>query len=758
MPLSLSSLAHASFIVSFRASIRPPVRAFVTSGIVLGLAMSSLAQAARPQARPADATPLAMQMGSPDDAFLAARDAVRAGDQERAAIFSQRVTALDPRYPLASYLEYWALSKQVRDYGDALTAAAPDDAVRGFIARNKGSVVADLARRDWLLALGKRGEWATFESEMPKFVLNDDTQITCFHLAARALDQIRGASKMARASSNGGGGEAAPATASEDEGEAATAALSKAASTAELLRASRLALSQPRNYASDTGACPTLGRILVAEKRIAPQEIWSWIRLASDANNLTAARRYAQLLPDTERGGVSAADSARFYKQLDAVLDKPALWIAKFGDEDGLGARWKRELVVLALARMTRSDPAQAGATLQRKLAESLSGSERAYLHAQLAAAAAKKQMSDANDWSRKSLAAEGLSEDILTWQVRGALRAEDWKLVEALIEKMPAEMKRPQASEGAWAYWLGRAYKARKKNEAAQALFTQVSDQFGFYGQLATEELGRKITLPARASPVTEAEVAAVKGLPGFARALYFYRLDMRREGNLEWNFALREMSDRELLASAEWASRNLLLDRAVNTADRTKNEHDFAFRFLTPFKAQMQEKAAANGLELEWVYGLIRQESRFVNVARSSVGASGLMQLMPATARYVAKKIGMDDYRPDGVVDIDTNLALGTGYLRMVLEDLDNLPVLATAAYNAGPGRPRAWRSTLTRPIEGAIFAETIPFNETRDYVKKVMSNATYYAVLLTGAPQSLKTRMGFVAQRGYTASDLP
>ncbi len=752
MPRSLSSLAHV-FVIA-------PFRAFLCTGLVLGLVLTSQVQAARPQARPPDAPQLAMQMSSADDAFFAARDAVRANDYERAATFSQRVTALDPRYPLAAYLEYWALSKQLRDYSDALIAAAPDDAVRGFIARNKGSVVADLARRDWLLALGKRGEWATFESEMPKFVLNDDAQVTCFHLAARALNQIRGASTVARASGNAGGGDAGLTIASEGEGEAAssTHAATKAASTAELLRASRVALSQPRNYASDTGACPTLGRILVAEKRITPQEIWSWVRLASDTNNLTAARRYALLLSDAERGGERGADSARFYKQLDAALDKPALWIARFGDEDGLAARWKRELVVLALARMVRSDPAQAGATLQRRLAESLSGPERAYLNAQLAAAAAKKQMSDANAWSRKSLAAEGLSEDILTWQVRGALRAEDWKLVEALIEKMPAEMKRPQASEGTWAYWLARAYKARKKNEAAQALFTQVSDQFGFYGQLATEELGRKITLPARATPVTEAEVAAVKNLPGFTRALYFYRLDMRREGNLEWNFALRDMSDRELLASAEWASRSLLLDRAVNTADRTKNEHDFAFRFLTPFKAQMQEKAAANGLDLEWVYGLIRQESRFVNVARSSVGASGLMQLMPATARYVAKKIGMDDYRPDGVVDIDTNLALGTGYLRMVLDDLDNLPVLATAAYNAGPGRPRAWRSTLTRPIEGAIFAETIPFNETRDYVKKVMSNATYYAVLLTGVPQSLKTRMGFVAQRGYTASDLP
>jgi soluble lytic murein transglycosylase len=694
----------------------------VASAIVVA-ACACAAEAAKPPSRAVDPVAQASLFDNPDDAFVAARDAFRANDPVRATAFSQRVTALDSHYPLAGYLDYWSLQRQIGDYGNALAAAAPDDAIRDFIGRNPNSVVADLARRDWLLALGKRGEWAAFEAEMPKFALNDDAQVTCFHLTARALRQVRGAS----------------------------AAEAGDPSVVELIRVSRIAIGQPRDYANDTGACATLARVLVAEKRFGQQEIWNWIRNASDNNNAVAARRYALLLTDAERGG----DSARFFRQLDIVLDKPALWIAK---SDGGAARWQRELTVLAFARMARADPTVGAASLQRSPVGQLAAPEVAYLYAELAASAAKKQMPEANEWSRKSLAAGDLSEDILGWQVRGALRAEDWKLVETLIEKMPPEMRRPQAGDGAWAYWLGRAYKSQKKNESAQAQFRSLVDQFGFYGQLATEETGQLITLPSRAQPVVEAEVATARAQQGFARALYFYRLDLRREGNLEWNFTLRGMTDRELLAAAEWAYRNQLLDRAVNTADRTRNEHDFAFRFLMPFKAQMEEKTAAVGLDIDWVYGLIRQESRFVQVARSSVGASGLMQLMPSTARYVAKRIGMDGYRPDGVADLDTNLTLGTSYLRMVLDDLDNLPVLATAAYNAGPGRPRAWRATLTRPVEGAIFAETIPFPETRDYVKKVMSNATYYAVLITGTPQSLKTRMGFVAQRASTTSDLP
>ena len=140
------------------------------------------------------------------------------------------------------------------------------------------------------------------------------------------------------------------------------------------------------------------------------------------------------------------------------------------------------------------------------------------------------------------------------------------------------------------------------------------------------------------------------------------------------------------------------------------------------------------------------MRQESRFVSVAKSTVGAQGLMQLMPATARYVAKKLGLRDYHPSRVAEIETNVILGTSYLRMVYESLDKHPVLASAAYNAGPSRARKWRDPQ-RQLEGAVYTETIPFSETRDYVKKVMANAVIYTTLLSGKPDSLKARLGVV-----------
>jgi soluble lytic murein transglycosylase len=200
-------------------------------------------------------------------------------------------------------------------------------------------------------------------------------------------------------------------------------------------------------------------------------------------------------------------------------------------------------------------------------------------------------------------------------------------------------------------------------------------------------------------------------------------------------------------------------VFDRAINTADKTLAEHDYGLRYLSPFRDQVEPKARELALDSGWVYGLMRQESRFVMDARSSAGAKGLMQLMPTTARWVAKKIGLADYHPGRVAEMETNVMLGTNYLKMVLEGLDNHPVLASAAYNAGPGRARKWRAD--RPLEGAIYAETIPFNETRDYVKKVMSNAVFYAALFENKPQSLKSRLGIVRPPGFndgTVGDLP
>jgi len=322
-------------------------------------------------------------------------------------------------------------------------------------------------------------------------------------------------------------------------------------------------------------------------------------------------------------------------------------------------------------------------------------------------------------------------------WKARAALRAGHWVALRDAIDEMPIEAHR----DPAWTYWYGRALDELGKLSGARAHFLRIAGQPDFYGLLATEALGDYATLPEPAYKASPEDMARAERNIGLQRALALYRLNLRTEANREWVFTIRAMDDRELLAAAELARRAEIPDRTINTADRTQIQHDFTLRYLAPYRDVFRSYAKDQQLDEYWVLGLVRQESRFIADAKSWAGARGLMQLMPRTARWTARKIGMKKFNLRDVTDVETNVTLGTSYLKMVLDSLGH-PVLASAGYNAGPGRARRWRDT--KPLEGAIYVETIPFDETRDYVKKVMANAVFYA-LLDGQRPSLRVQLG-------------
>ena len=310
--------------------------------------------------------------------------------------------------------------------------------------------------------------------------------------------------------------------------------------------------------------------------------------------------------------------------------------------------------------------------------------------------------------------------------------------------------MSTAEQREPAWLYWKARGLQALAKDsqdpESLRTLSRELLDglvgQMNFYGALSAEDAAQPFKLPATPAPLTPVETAAAKANPGLARALQLIAIGLRNEGVREWNFTLRGMGDRELLAAAQLACDREVWDRCINTSERTRSEVDMQQRFPMPFRREVSAIARETGLDPAYVYGLMRQESRFVKDARSGVGASGLMQIMPATARWTAKKIGLA-YHPSLIADRETNLRLGTAYLKLVLDDFGGSQALAAAAYNAGPGRPRKWRDGPW--LEPAAWAENIPFPETRDYVKKVLSNAMYYAAVMGDPGTALKPRMG-------------
>jgi soluble lytic murein transglycosylase len=319
-------------------------------------------------------------------------------------------------------------------------------------------------------------------------------------------------------------------------------------------------------------------------------------------------------------------------------------------------------------------------------------------------------------------------------------------------------------AQEPVWVYWSARARlalaPADADRQAARQDLARIADgNGGFYAKLAQEELGGATTVPPAPAPLTAPEKDTVRHNPGLARALLMIALGLRPEGVREWNYWANlhqsgGMSSRELYAAADLACQYQVWDRCINTSERTRGFMDYSQRFPMPWRDAVLAAAREAGIDPAYVYGLIRQESRFVTVARSGAGASGLMQLMPATARWTARKIGLTDYSHGQLQDQTTNLLLGTSYLKLILGDFEGSLPLAAAAYNAGPRRPRNWRNGPT--LEGAIWVENIPFNETRDYVQRVLANTTDYAAILGDPPQTLKTRLGQIGPLPPGTSD--
>ena len=568
---------------------------------------------------------------------------------------------------------------------------APTQAIRSYLQRYDGTPLADTLRGEWLKSLGKRGLWNEFAADYPKRS-GEDTELACYALQWR------------RASDHDG------------------------------------ALADARRFWFNGRDQPESGQPLLAELQaqglITPADVWSRFRLAHEAGNLRLAARLAGELPAKERP--APADYVRAERSPGPMLAK---------GEFRLTLRSGRELALYALDRVARTDADAAHRSFARWRAR-LPEADRDYGDELIAYNAARQLLPEANAWYRDVDGAQ-LNEAQREWRVRAALRSLAWRDVARAIDAMPES----QAQESAWRYWKARALEASSRKNDATRLYGSLAADPSFYGFLAAEAIGAAVMPVSEPLPIDLEALTTFGARPAVRRVLRLAALGMRPEAQREWTYVVRGADDRTLLLAAEYARRNGLYDRSINTAERTQRRHDFGLRYQTPYREAIGSAVQENGLDEAWVLGLTRQESRFAADVVSSAGAIGLMQLMGSTARWIARQTHRSDYRIDQLEQPEVNAQFGTYYLRHVLDRLDGLPVLATAAYNAGPGRAQSWRGGL--PLEGAIYAETIPFNETRDYVKKVMSNAMLYQTQLGLPYVPLTARLGTVTPRNAPAS---
>lgn len=561
---------------------------------------------------------------------------------------------------------------------------APASELAEFLVQEAGSMLAERLRGDWLRRLAKDGDWAGFVQLYPD-LQNPDAELRCHHWTARLMNGDR-------------------------------SALSEVG-------------AQWHELHDAPGACDTVLRAAIGSANVSSDDVWWRFRRQVEGRNAANARATLEWLAPGNGGA------------FDQTFKSPAQYIDRL-PANFATRRIGRELALAALVRLMRDDLAGAHARLIR-LQDRLEGNERAYVFSALALRAAWTQGSEAMDWFRAAGDVPMTAEQ-RAWRVRAALRNGDWRTVLDSIDQLTdTEQSLPE-----WTYWRARALREHHRQAEADALFGSIAGQAHFYGMLAGDELGRPFTARAGETNLSAAQLRQAEEDPGLQRAMALFALDMRTEAVREWNWSLRAQNESFRLAAARLALKHDIFDRAINTAELANPNGAFDLRFLTPYRELIEPQVRSQGLDMSWVYGLMRQESRFVVPARSSSGAQGLMQVMPATGKWVAGKIGMSNYSLSRLADPDTNVQLGTSYMRLILEDLDNHPVLASAGYNAGPGRAKRWRDA--KPLEGAIYAETIPFDETRDYVKKVMTNTVIYAAMLDGRPQSLKARLGTIAPR--------
>ena len=561
---------------------------------------------------------------------------------------------------------------------------ASDAEVRRYLAQQATPLLAQRVRVEWLRRLAKRQDWKTFQQHFAELDQAPEIELQCLFLQSQlALGQRMDAARYKDA--------------------------------VWLTGKDQLSVCDPVITAWQNQGV------------ISEEDRWLRLRLALEAGSQPLVR-FLLRSPEGELPNV---------EDLRLVAEAPTEFITRAD----LGRRDQRELAAWAYGRWARRDLPAAVAMLESDGGRL--GKEAVVAWRQIALAAAR----ELDPRSERFFA---LSEKAW-WPVahhenrfRLLVRYGRWPELLALQERVPAAVRERRD----WQYWHAVAslqLPGAARHRQARETLRQLIRQDDYYGLLAREQLG--LSLPA-AQTLTVDPVASdrVRASPGVQRALALFALNQRVDANNEWQHALRGVDEAFRLAAAEVAEQAGWLDRAILAAELMTNPGDLDRRFPMPHRDLADASTRDAGLELAWVYGLIRQESRFMPAARSHAGAGGLMQLMPGTAQWVADRLG-EPWQAERVNDIATNMRYGSYYLRHVLDELGH-PVLATAGYNAGPRRALAWQADV--PMPATQYVESIPFGETRDYVKKVMTNAVHYSRRLGTGEIRLLSRLGSIPAR--------
>jgi soluble lytic murein transglycosylase len=458
--------------------------------------------------------------------------------------------------------------------------------------------------------------------------------------------------------------------------------------------------------------------------------LWQRIRLAMENGHMKLAHYLAKDLPENER---------YWFNIWDMVRRDPAYLMKvndHFAEQRSEVLGW---ITVDGLRRLARKDPVQAASywqTLRQRHLFTLDEQER--IERRLALALLKAPSPEASQWLR-TLNINLLDDRVVSLHFFSAMRDQDWESALEWLERLSLKQQHsPQ-----WRYWRGRLLEARGQLEEARSVYLLNGEERSYYSFLAADRAGHRYQFAHDPITYRASELTDIESLPAIQRARELYAIKRTFDARLEWNYAIKHLPQPQLLKAAKLADSWGWHDRAISTLAQARYWDDLELRFPLAYQEEVLQEAKRNQIDPAWAFAIIRQESAFAADARSRAGALGLMQLLPRTARDMARSLRVRTPGRHDLLQIDTNIQLGVGYLKKVQDRYQGHPVLATAAYNAGPNNVKRWL-----PIDGTVAAdiwiEMVPFSETRDYLKRVLTYTVIYEQRLGQQPKSLLERM--------------
>lgn len=586
---------------------------------------------------------------------------------------------------LAAGLEDYPLYPYLRyEYIRRHLHSLPSAEIAAFLKQHPDFPKTGYLRNKWLDLLASRGQWQDF---IDHYVQPNDNRLRCLYLTARM----------------------------------------KTGLTEYLLEDIRTMWLV--GYSQHDACNPAFAK-LESSPLMTEELIWERIRLALDNNETGLANYLSRKLEGSAR--TLANRWIEMHRNPDAGTRHPELSDTPRG----------REILLHGIRRLARYNVDRA---LDRwaKLENSYSfmPAERNRIDRDLAVEAAESDHKDAIQLLDRVATSE-VDGTVFIYRLRYAVNSDNWqKLRDWTKGEPPGDVDPAQ-----WRYWHARALEHTGDSDTARDIYHKLAAERDFYGFLAADRLDVSYQMNHFPVPINGEQRQKVAEMPAIQRAFEFLALGEEYNARREWHHALEYMTSYQMQIAASLAADRGWHDRAILALGKAKAYDDLETRFPVIHRDTLEEYAGKRGIDLAWMYGVIRTESAFWEDARSPAGALGLMQVMPRTGRETARRIGMKNFDSNQLLQAEHNIPIGSQYLKMMYEDFNGNMILATAAYNAGPHRVKSWLPK-SGCMEPDVWIENIPFYETRNYVKRVLSYASIYDWRLNGESKPLSTRMAHV-----------